>query len=605
MMPSDAVLPPGDAPGSALDLAFVNLLQSVQPSTDALHANLAGLLSAEFTQGNVCLDLDRLPAPWRAAAQTLPWAQGDNSPLVLSDSRLYLRRSWQAEQVILSSLRQRLAVTHQAPDTLAQSLQVLFAQTPDAGQPNWQQLACALACRAGVTLITGGPGTGKTTTVVRLLALLQSQALQQGKPLRMALAAPTGKAAARLADSVTSAWGQLPPAFQVPLPVQAHTLHRLLGWQGRAQAAPAASLALDVLVVDEASMIDLELMARLMQGVPLSARLILLGDKDQLASVEAGAVMAQLCEGAHLGAYTASTQAWLAKAAGIDLGTWRATGVPQTPAQPSALAQQTVMLRHSRRFGAESEIGRWAAALNTADQSELQRLWQALPDASAPTKASVARLDGAAVRSSALDDWVRQAWKPLLQALQTLGQTPCSDALARELLDSLGRFQVLCALRQGPWGVQELNQRVAHALGFAPSGWYPGRPVMLSRNDYALNLMNGDTGLCLMREDGLRVAFAHGDKGVRWLAPSRLESAETVFAMTVHKAQGSQFGHVALVLPEQPMPLITRELVYTAITRASDKLTWVGGDLGVLLRAAQHPVQRSGGLHVIHRDAPR
>ncbi len=597
-----------DEPGTGqMDEAFAALLQALQPSANPLHQRLVALLSQRFSQGHACLDLRQQDAHWLEAAKALPWAQGENSPLVLQDDRLYLRRSWRAEQIILRSLRERLAVDFDAPDDLRSLLNRLFGDLPQlpVGQPqapDWQQVACALACRTGVTLITGGPGTGKTTTVVRLLALLQSQALVQDRPLRMALAAPTGKAAARLGDSVSAALASLPLALQAQLPVQAQTLHKLLGLRGAATAPSHSPLALDVLVVDEASMIDLELMACLMQALPTSARLILLGDKDQLASVESGAVMAQLCQGAAAAPYTAATQQWLLQTAGIDLSSWHTTAPSDALARPSALAQQTVMLRQSRRFGQESEIGQWAQAVNDGDLARLRALWQGMPLASQRGQASVARIDLAQARSQAFDELLRQAWQPLMSAIASCKATGCSDTQARALLDGLARFQVLCATRTGPWGVQRINQRMARALGFGSQAWYPGRVVMMNHNDYPLQLMNGDTGLCLPHAQGLRLAFADGPDGVRWLSPGRLEQVDDAFAITVHKSQGSQFEHVMLVLPEQSLPVLTRELMYTAITRASHGLTWVGGDFSVLAAAVARPVQRSGGLQAIHAD---
>ncbi|NCN98521.1 MAG: AAA family ATPase, partial [Rhodoferax sp.] len=246
--------------------------------------------------------------------------------------------------------------------TLPEEAQKIDAST----SPDWQKVACALAARGRFTLITGGPGTGKTTTVVRLLSLLQTQALQAGKPLRMALAAPTGKAAARLGDAIAQAIQKLPAHMQAHLPVQAQTLHKLLHVRTSLDASAPPALALDVVVVDEASMIDLALMARLLAAVPLSARLILLGDKDQLASVEAGAVMGQLCAGAEQGGYTTDTVRWLLAQTACDVSAWAGHG--------ASLAQQTVMLRHSHRFASSSLIGQWASAVNAGDRPAVAEL---------------------------------------------------------------------------------------------------------------------------------------------------------------------------------------------------------------------------------------
>jgi len=603
-----------DLPLTPLDRALARYLQQAQPSEDVCHAWLAALTSHQFGRGHACLDLellrhsgvlalgwearlqDLLPVDLAQAASRLPWCLGEASPLVLDGPRLYLRRNWLAEQGIRTSIQARLAQPCTVPDGLAQALDSLFERPPAASTdastaPDWQKVACALAARGRFTLITGGPGTGKTTTVVRLLALLQSQA---ARPLRIALAAPTGKAAARLGESITQAIQRLPLAMQVHIPTQAQTLHKLLQVRAAVLATAAPQLALDAVVVDEASMIDLELMARLMAAVPLSASLILLGDKDQLASVEAGAVMGQLCAGAQAGGYSAETVAWLQAHTGQDVSAWAGTG--------SVLAQQTVMLRHSHRFASNSLIGQWASAVNAGDRQTVAALWDNTPLWSAAQPASVTRLQPALGRSVDLAALVRAGWQQTLTSLQALQteQVACSDEQALVLLKALGRFQVLCALREGPAGVLALNRSLAHALGFPPEGWYLGRPVMVTRNDYNLGLMNGDVGLCLPTARGLRVAFsqaaADGVMGVRWVLPSRLDAVETVFAMTVHKSQGSEFDQVALMLPERMTPVLTRELLYTGITRAKSQLTLVVPQAGVLRQAVAARILRSGGL---------
>jgi len=611
-------------PLTALDQAFARFLQQAQPSGDARHAWLAALASYQFGRGHACLDLALLastgaqllgwdaklqallPADLAQAAGSLPWVQGDASPLVLAGQRLYLRRNWLAEQHIRASIAARLAQPCTVLHGLKQALDNLFGTNASAPQhdvkqhdtppfPDWQKVACAVAARGRFTLITGGPGTGKTTTVVRLLALLQSQSAQ---PLRMALAAPTGKAAARLGESIARALQQLPASMQAHIPTQAQTLHKLLQVRSGLRSSAPPALALDVVVVDEASMVDLELMARLLAAVPVSARLILLGDKDQLASVEAGAVMGQLCDGAAAGGYSPDTVRWVAQTTGQDISAWAGAG--------GALAQQTVMLRHSHRFAADSVIGQWASAVNAGDRAAVAALWDAAPPWTADGIASVTRLHIGHSGAPALSALVRNGWRDWLAVLSghdnvsATDQATQSDAQALQLLQQFGRFQVLCALRDGPWGVRTLNQQIAQALGFAFDGWYAGRPVMVTRNDYNLGLMNGDVGLCLATERGLRVAFAQADTagqaGVCWVLPSRLDAVETVFAMTVHKSQGSEFDQVVLVLPDRAAPVLTRELLYTGITRAKTRLTLVVPQAGVLRQAVAQKVWRSGGL---------
>ena len=587
-------------PFTGLDTALANLLHSKHPSDDPRHLWLAALTSHQWGRGHACLDLATLqtqaaallgwsdeqtaalPSDLHNAASTLPWTQGDASPLVLTEdaqgTRLYLRRAWMAEQTICQSIAQRLALPCEVPADLQQRLDVLFPHTSN-GEPDRQRLACEVAAQHRITLITGGPGTGKTTTVVKLLSLLVSTS---SRDLTIHLAAPTGKAAARLTESIRSALTQMPADVQTRIPTQAQTLHRLLQTNSRSHHndGQVHQLATDVVVVDEASMIDLEMMARLLQAVPATARLILLGDKDQLASVEAGAVMSQLCTG-------------------------------------SLLQQQTVTLTHSHRFDAHSGIGQWARTVNAnvADNtSALKALWNAAPDwlASLPLQQSidgetsepdVTRLQLTHANDAKLAVGLRYGWRywlALLDAHRTHNKQaaqPCSDAQALALLNAFTEFCVLCAVREGPLGVVQLNAHIEHALGLGASAWYVGRPVMVTRNDYALERMNGDIGLCLPGPDGvLRVAFPAADGGVRWVMPSRLDSVETVFAMTVHKSQGSEFAHVLLVIPAQESAVLTRELVYTGLTRARQRLTLWAPQLGVLWKACARRVLRSGGL---------
>lgn len=606
-------------PLTGLDKAFAKYLQETQSSSDSRHELLAALTSYQFGRGHACLDLELLAEKgaaalgWDAAfnallqtgllesAASMPWITGEGCPLIMEGARLYLRRNWQAEQSIRSAIETRLQQSCEVPENLSQMLDALFpkpASSNDMDGSNataldWQKVACALAARKRLTLITGGPGTGKTTTVVRLLALLQSSAkkkdVQQGRPLRVALAAPTGKAAARLGESIATAVGQLPPEMRPATLDKAVTLHKLLQIRPDQADVNSPELAVDLVIVDEASMIDLEMMARLLSAVPLTASLILLGDKDQLASVEAGAVMAQLCEGAASGAYIPQTVQWIQSVTGCDLAGFGANG--------GLLAQQTVMLRYSRRFKDYSGIGLWAKAVNAGDVQEVKQLWRATPETAAGTvDVVVDRLQCTPPFDSRLSDLAKAGWSMWLAQMHALRTEPCNDERALMALKAFAQFQVLCAVRDGPWGVDVLNQRISQSLGFRDEGWYAGRPVMVTRNDYNLSLMNGDVGLCLPHANGLRVAFPDGQGGIHWVLPSRLDGVESVFAMTVHKAQGSEFDHVCLVLPDAPVAVLTRELLYTGITRSKTRLTFVVPELAVLWRTVESKVLRSGGL---------
>ena len=573
-----AALTQTTTPLTGLDLTFAQWLHTQHPAPNDAALWLAALTSHQWGRGHACLDVSMLKAQpaallgWTTAqaqkiptnvaqaADDLPWTQGEDSPLVYDTAQglLYLRRAWQAEQFIRSNIAQRLAQPQQVSNDVTQRLDDIFSNSTQAH--DLQRQACEVAAHNAVTLITGGPGTGKTTTVVRLLAVLAGN---QTEPLRIHLAAPTGKAAARLSESITQAMHQLPAALQARIPTQAQTLHRLL--QTHTANTRVTPLASDVVVVDEASMVDLEMMARLLQAVPLNARLVLLGDKDQLASVEAGAVMSQLCSG-------------------------------------TLLRAQTVTLTHSHRFDAKRGIGQWAQAVNHTP-SAVPALWQQAPDwlthLSNHPMPDVTRL---ALTHSHDATWfagVRHGWHAYLAQLQNVSNG-CDATQAQAVLKTFAHFSVLCALREGPWGVTQLNQQIEKALQLNAHGqaWYVGRPVMVTRNDYALDLMNGDIGVCLPNPEGdLRVAFPSSDPTrVRWIAPSRLDSVDTVFAMTVHKSQGSEFTHVLLVLPAQSAPVLTRELVYTGLTRARERLTVWAPQANVLFEACEQKVLRSGGL---------
>ncbi|MCL7940466.1 exodeoxyribonuclease V subunit alpha [Halomonas sp. ATCH28] len=720
----------------ALDRAFAAFLAREVPDAPAPLLLAAALASHQLGRGHVCLDLEQtlaepdlalsLPpegdsledppprpsallgelalADWQEAL-THPLVVGHgpgNTPLVLDGTRLYLRRYWHHERSIQQHIAGRLGeaspcrssaplrdgadrrpepATSTANTTiLSRALAALF---PPSDPLDWQKAACALAARSPFAVITGGPGTGKTTTVVKLLALLQTLALGEGRrALRIRLAAPTGKAAARLNESIAGQVGSLQLDSLAPLlavseedegsnplwepnllvarhfgdsganrirsaiPTDVTTLHRLLGSRPDTRHFRHNArnpLPLDVLVVDEASMVDVEMMAALLDALPPRGRLVLLGDKDQLASVEAGSVLGDLCARAEGGHYTPETAGWLAEATG------QALPAAMLDAEGTPLDQAIAMLRVSHRFDAASGIGQLASAVNrnapgrdkrTAIREVLGHGYADLSHLKLETDKdrSLERLvvsghatgfpdagEGRVVNGKALPPPV--GYRHYLEVLEAT--TPAEDAngeVARDALDDWaravlaahGQFQLLCALRRGPWGVEGLNERIRAALekaGLIDSGdgrrlWYPGRPVLVTSNDYGLGLMNGDIGITLAlpqsvtsagganRGPALRVAFPAGDGSgqIKWVLPSRLQAVETVFAMTVHKSQGSEFTHTALLLPDAPNPILTRELVYTGITRARHWLTLVETGRGQLLDAVERRVMRVSGL---------
>ncbi|AYG06154.1 exodeoxyribonuclease V subunit alpha [Pseudomonas fluorescens] len=642
----------------ALDKAFVGFLHELDPQADPLMLLAAALTSHQLGHGHVCLDLfETLKAPdfalslppegdlssgvmllpsqllegldgahWCHALAASPLvalavdgsAAAQSRPLVLSGKRLYLRRYWTYERRIDSALRQRLAVQEAVSADLPQRLNGLFDQPPPDGVVDWQKLACALATRGAFSIVTGGPGTGKTTTVVRLLALLQAPAVEQGTALRIRLAAPTGKAAARLTESISQQVRslQVPDAVREKIPTEVTTVHRLLGSRpGTRHFRHHAGnlLPLDVLVVDEASMIDLEMMANLLDALPPHARLVLLGDKDQLASVEAGAVLGDLCRDAEAGWYSPDTRQWLENVSGETLA---GSGLEEDLDTSHPLAQQVVMLRYSRRFGEGSGIGQLARWVNQQNPEQARQLLDA-----GSHDLFCLHLKGEhdrALERLVLDGQGSDAqgyryYLNLLRTTRPAAETPRDDLRwtdwARQLLQAFDAFQLLCAVRKGPWGVEGLNQRITAALLKArlidsDQQWYEGRPVLMTRNDYGLGLMNGDIGIALKlpESDGgpqvLRVAFPRNDGqgGVRFVLPSRLNDVETVYAMTVHKSQGSEFAHTALILPDALNPVLTKELIYTGITRAKDRFSLIETRGGVFEEAVRRKVKRLSGL---------
>ncbi|MBT2297826.1 exodeoxyribonuclease V subunit alpha [Pseudomonas fluorescens] len=646
----------------ALDKAFVTFLHELAPDDDPLVLLAAALTSHQLGHGHVCLDLfETLKEPdfalslppegdSQTGVQLLPsqilrtldgahWCrvlassalvalaadereEARQRPLVLSGKRLYLRRYWAYERRIDEALRQRLAEQEATPGELRERLNGLFGPAKLAGPIDWQKLACALATRGAFSIITGGPGTGKTTTVVRLLALLQAPAVEAGKPLRIRLAAPTGKAAARLTESISQQVRTLDvlDAVRERIPCDVTTVHRLLGSRPGTRHFRhhgGNRLPLDVLVIDEASMIDLEMMANLLDALPTHARLVLLGDKDQLASVEAGAVLGDLCRDAEEGWYSPRTLSWLESVSGENLA---ASDLQQDLEGTHALAQQVVMLRHSRRFGEGSGIGQLARRVNQQQPEKARQLLVEGEYADLFSLALRGEHDGALERL--LLDGKAEGPKGYRHYLSLLRQRrpalsrPLEDGCwtdwAREVLSAFDEFQLLCAVRKGPWGVAGLNQRITAALLKArlidsDQQWYEGRPVLMTRNDYGLGLMNGDIGIALKlpERDGpdagkqvLRVAFPRNDGqgGVRFVLPSRLNDVETVFAMTVHKSQGSEFAHTALILPDALNPVLTKELVYTAITRGKQWFSLIEPRAGVFEEAVRRKVKRLSGL---------
>ncbi|KVV40393.1 exodeoxyribonuclease V subunit alpha [Burkholderia ubonensis] len=673
------------------------------PAAAARWAARAAFAASRATAGgHVCVSLGALAqrydeplADVRAALAASGVAafgaleRGEERPLIVDrHDRLYLARYFAYERRLAEALvAQAGAVAADdapAPDALRERLARYFG--PATGETDWQRVAAIVALTGRVTIVSGGPGTGKTTTVVGVLACL----LDAHPGLRIALAAPTGKAAQRMQEALHARAGDLPPELAARLPNTSYTLHRLLGGGGAAGFRHHRDnpLPYDLIVVDEASMIDVALAAHLLDALAPGARLVLLGDKDQLAAVEAGAVFAELSARP---SFSAAACARIAQALGIDEAAFVASLPTPADAQPDAaaaavaigrtpvapppagprqaslfddelpaavatadeaagdaddapawieadelawldaaalppldagaaqrvaamipvaredveaaeattpapLADCVVWLERNYRFGLDSPIGRLSLAIRRGD---VQEALDALP-ASDAAAASFHEDAGDTLAATTVERLARR-FSAYLDALRDALAAAAPDPLP--LFDALNRFRILCATRGGARGAEHVNalvaahvRRAAHVPLAVGAHWFTGRPIMVTRNDYALGLFNGDIGIALPDAQGvLRVWFKRADGIARAVSPAALPPHETAFALTVHKSQGSEFDEAALVLPATFGRVLTRELVYTAVTRARTRVQVIGGRR-MLAQAIAARTQRDSGL---------
>jgi exodeoxyribonuclease V alpha subunit len=558
--------------------------------------------------GNVCVDLATIhetadaDTDMPADIGALPWPTprtwvrqmgasgivGDDRPLHLEGTTLYLDRLWADEDLVATELRERSDGGAPGVDTalLRSGLAELFDDDPD------QRMAAATAVLCRLSVIAGGPGTGKTTTVARVLALLHAQATAAGRrPPLVALAAPTGKAAARLEDAVRKGAGTLAVDQERRDLLQAlsgRTVHRLLGFnpgnRTRFRHDRLNRLPHDVVVVDETSMVSLSLMARLLEAVRSDARLLLVGDPEQLASVEAGAVLGDIVGPAARGpAMLPAARQELADVTGLR--------VPAGEGTQAAFGKGIVVLRNVHRYG--GAIAALARAIRRGDADETMVILGA-GDSNVqwiPTDAAEAAPSEEELRD------VRQLAVDTGRAV--IDSARAGDA--RAAIDALGSFRLLCGHRRGPEGVATWMERTENWLrsdveGFTTGAtWYVGRPLIVTQNDYGLDLYNGDTGVVIESHGGRLVAAFERRGAIAEVSPTRLAAVDTVYAMTVHKSQGSQYEAVAFLVPGPDSRVLTRELLYTAVTRARERLIVVGPESSI--RAAiERPISRASGL---------
>lgn len=498
-------------------------------------------LNAALVNGHSCLPLTR--ADEAVLSRTHLVAGAGPAPLVVKQARLYLQRLYHYETRLAKQLGEMAGNCHKLDLT-----DDFYARYFDceAAQPNWQERAARLALAKNLAIISGGPGTGKTTTVVKILALLLHATEQ---PIKITLAAPTGKAAGRLSESIVGSIARLnlPEAIRTAIPQQAQTLHRLLGvrrFSPRFHYNSDNPLPWEVVVVDEASMVDLAMMSKLVDAMSRRSRLILLGDKDQLASVESGSVFADLIAG---------------------------------------LPGNTVELQTAYRF--DDNIKALAESINSGDSS---RAWHSLTD---PQSENISLM------SSDLLAEIGSSYAAILKKI-----TGAAVTEKDEVFTALRSLQVLCGVHHGKRGVSGINRGVEmylqrHGVACRPGDWYPGRPVLITHNDYNLELYNGDIGICLTDPDSgdLKVWFERQDGTHQGYSPYLLPDAETVFAMTIHKSQGSEFEKVIVVLPEEYNKVLSRELLYTAVTRAKSCVQLVA-EKGVFERTVATRSDRFSGL---------
>ncbi len=590
-----------------IDIHFADLICRRAGKDDPELFYAAALASNCVFRGDICIDLHEISG--RKLSEIIPDADSEEQDLLLPDfdswieylnaspfvgkpgefvpmivdekARLYLYRYWNYERIISDKINGMCisGTKDFNEDVLKSGLERLFPS--DDSSPDMQRVAAIASVMNRFSIISGGPGTGKTSTVVRIVALLLEQAEHNGSKLRIAMCAPTGKAASRLTESVTFAIPKLDTTdiIKDKIPSDTKTIHRLLGYIKGSPVFRHNSenpLPYDVIIVDETSMVDLALMAKLVDALDRNASLILLGDRDQLASVESGMVMGDICDTGNEHKYSEHFKASLD----------RFTGFPvESGSDEPAIADSLTVLKKSYRFGAGSGIGELASAIRENNSSYALQVLSSedYPDVSIETNINY--------------NGIEHNLRPLVnENFRELS----SDGTPEDRFKLLDNFRILCAMKNGPAGIINVNDCVRRILtrsGHIESNemWYMGRPVMITRNDYNLNLFNGDIGVLTAADSGAMQVCFMDRESIRYVNPYKLGHCETVYAMTVHKSQGSEFDNILVILPDNINPVLSRELIYTAVTRASKSVTiWASEE--IFTHAVSTTTARKTGL---------
>ncbi|MFC1669413.1 exodeoxyribonuclease V subunit alpha [Spirochaetota bacterium] len=595
-----------------LDRHFARFIERLSRDENPWLVMASMLVSNRTSRGDICIDLNELggkdiseiffeedgmsfklpdTAKWinELKGSSIVGKPGEFKPLILNkEGKLYLYRYWEYENNLALNIKGRLNSENENIDfdLLSQSMDKLFPS--GSGQVDWQRIAAFSSALKRFSIISGGPGTGKTSTVIRIIVLLIENAIASGFTPKIALAAPTGKAAARLKESIKSTLESLECSDSVKdaIPGEAFTIHRLLGTiygspyfkHNRNNQVPH-----DIVVIDESSMADLALMSKLLEAVRIDASVILLGDKDQLSSVEAGAVLGDICDTGKEHGYSKSFVNRVRDYLNEDISQMLKQGEP-------TVSDSIIVLNKNYRFGSNSGIGEVSRAVKDGHGDRVIELLN----------------NGNFDDIKLVDNKSYAGIKAYIDEVSERFVHFFNSGTPGDILEHLNDFIVLTALRKGPLGVENVNRIIERNLrdkGFIKTGkkWYNGQPIMIAENDYNLRLYNGDIGLILNDNSSPgrpRFCIQSADATLRKILPLKLPHSETAFALTVHKSQGSEFGNVLLILPDKPSPVLTRELIYTAITRPKKRVD-IWGSEEIIRYMIKNPVRRKSGL----RDA--